>query len=89
MVTLNNNACMVLASIREKDGDIGLCEGRGMTRDRIVSKTNLSPTTVIRALKLLISCGYVNEGIRQISKKTYYITKEGVNKLIELNKKSI
>lgn len=89
MKTLNNNTIKVLIKIRDKENNLGLCQGRGVTKDDIVKRCDLSDSTVNRAIKLLLDKGYIKEGIKNINKKTYYISQEGVDMLRFINKKTI
>lgn len=85
MKTLNNNSIKVLIKIRDKENNLGLCKGRGMTKDDIVKRSELSVSTVNRAIKLLQEKGYINEAIKYINKKTYYISEDGINMLKLIN----
>ena len=89
MKTLNNNSIKVLIKIRDKENNLGLCQGRGITKDDIVKRSEWSVSTVNRAIKLLLEKGYINEAIKHINKKTYYISEDGMNMLRLLNKQSI
>lgn len=89
MKTLNNNSIKVLIKIRDKENNLGLCQGRGMTKDDIVKRSELSVSTVNRAIKLLMEKGYINEAIKNINKKAYYISEDGIKMLKLINKKSI
>ena len=53
---LNNNTYLVLASIRDKDNNLGLCKARGMTKADILKRSELSESTVQRAI--LIAFGF-------------------------------
>ena len=89
MKTLNNNSIKILIKIRDKENNLGLCQGRGMTKDDIVKRSELSVSTVNRAIKLLMEKGYINEAIKNINKKAYYISEDGIKMLKLINKKSI
>lgn len=89
MKTLNNNSIKVLIKIRDKENNLGLCQGRGMTKEDIVKRSKLSVSTVNRAIKLLKEEGYINEAIKNVNKKAYYISEDGINMLKLLNKQSI
>ena len=89
MKTLNNNSIKVLIKIRDKENNLGLCQGRGMTKEDIVKRSELSVSTVNRAIKLLMEKGYINEAIKNINKKAYYISEDGIKMLKLINKKSI
>lgn len=86
MKELNNNSYLVLVSIRDKDNNLGLCKARGMTKYDIVQRSGLSESTVQRAIQVLITCGYIKEAIKQVNKKAYYISEDGVKEVLEANK---
>lgn len=89
MKTLNNNTIKVLIKIRDKENNLGLCQGRGITKEEVLKRCDLSDSTVNRAIKLLLEYGYIKEGIKNINKKTYYITQNGIGMLKSINKKTI
>lgn len=82
MKELNNNTYLVLVSIRDKENNKGLCKARGMSKCDIVTKSGLSESTVDRALKVLLECGYIKEAIKQINKKAYYISQEEMQEVL-------
>jgi predicted transcriptional regulator len=83
----NNNVYIVLQCIRDKENDLGLCEARGMTKELIEQKSKLSSSTVNRALAKLLNMGLIKEALKQVNKKAYYVTPEGVQRVKELYKK--
>lgn len=84
MRILNSNVFIVLTNIRDKDNDTGLHPARGTIKERIIEKSGLSSATVNRALKLLIEEGFIDEGIKKVNKKSYYVTPNGIIKLKEM-----
>ena len=84
MNILNSNDYMILACIRDTENNIGLCEARGMTKIMIKERTELSISTVNRSINKLLEAGFINNAIKEINKKTYYINKIGTNRLLEV-----
>lgn len=89
MITLNNNSIKILINVRDKENNLGLCKGRGITKDILKEKSGLSESTINRAIKLLKDEGYIDDAIKNINKKAYYISKKGIEMLKILNEKSI
>lgn len=87
MAEANNNVYIVLQCIRDKNNDLGLCEARGMTKELIVQRSQLSTSTVNRAIIKLLELGLIKEAIKQVNKKAYYVTPKGVERVKELYKK--
>lgn len=84
MTILNSNSFLVLSAVRNKKENLGLCEARGMTKNMIVERTNLSTSTVNRAVNALLEYELIAEGIKSINTKTYYILPKGVERLKEV-----
>ena len=55
MLNLNSNDLVVLNSIIDKENNLGLCEARGMTKDLLVKKTELSLSTINRSIEKLLA----------------------------------
>lgn len=89
MRIINNNSIKILVRIRDVENNLGLCEGRGMTKEQITTRCEMSTSTINRGIKLLKDNGYIKEGIMSINRKTYYITQQGINLLKAINKRSI
>lgn len=89
MKELNSNHIKVLINIRDKKNDIGLCMGKGMTKDELIKRCGLSASTINRAIRILLQNGYIKEAIKNVNKKSYYISEDGLNMLRLLNKKTI
>lgn len=87
MSILNSNSFLVLSAVRNKQDDLGLCEARGMTKDMIAKKINLSSSTVNRALNALMEYELIAEGVKLVNTKTYYILPKGVERLKEIYSK--
>ena len=87
MAEANNNVYIVLQCIRDKDHDLGLCEARGMTKELISKKSELSISTINRAIPKLLELGLIKEALKQINKKAYYVTPKGIERVKELYKK--
>ena len=83
MLNLNSNDLVVLNSIIDKENNLGLCEARGMTKDLLVKKTELSLSTINRSIEKLLANEYISKGIKQVKKHSFYITQKGYNKLNE------
>lgn len=64
-----------------------MCSCRGMTKDKIMEKTKLSRSTVNNALRILLENEFIEEGVKQVNKKAYYITEKGMKHYCEINKK--
>lgn len=77
MNTLNNNAYKILASMYDKENNLGLVKSRGINKEDIVKKTGFSLSTVTRAIKLLQQHELIEEAIKQVNTKTYYVTQKG------------
>lgn len=86
MVILNSNDFVVLSSIRDKKNNLGLCKARGMTIKTLVEASKLSESTVRRAIKKLLQKEYIDYGIRQINKDSFYVTEKGIKELEDVLK---
>lgn len=86
MKEINNNTYLVLAIMRDKENNLGMCKARGMTKSDLISKSGLSESTVKRAIDILIACGYIKEAVKQVNKKAYYVCEEGIREMQEANK---
>lgn len=86
MVILNSNDFVVLSSIRDKKNNLGLCKARGMTIKTLVEASKLSESTVRRAIKKLLQKEYIDYGIRQINKDSFYVTEKGIKELEDVKK---
>jgi len=89
MKTINNNSIKILVRIRDIENNLGLCEGRGMTKEQITNRCGMSDSTINRGIKLLKENGYIKEGIKNVNKNTYYITEQGINLLKAINKRTV
>ncbi|MBP3931041.1 winged helix-turn-helix domain-containing protein [Romboutsia timonensis] len=83
---LNNNDYIILSSVRDKDNNLGLCKARGMTIDSLVDKSKLSTSTVRRSIKKLLDREFIDYGVRQINKNTFYVTEKGLMELKSVSK---
>lgn len=86
MVVLNSNDFVVLSSIRDKKNNLGLCKARGMTVKTLVETSKLSESTVRRAIKKLLQREYIDYGIKQINKDSFYVTEKGIKELEDVLK---
>lgn len=92
MVILNSNDFVVLSSIRDKKNNLGLCKARGTTIKTLIEVTKLSDSTVRRSIKKLLQKEYIDYGIRQVNKDSFYVTEKGIKeledvlKVVKLNK---
>ena len=84
MCNLNNNDYKILSSIVDKDKNRGLTMGRGSTIKHIIERTGFSDVKIRNTIKALLKKGYIMEAVKKEKAKTYCITKEGVQKLQEL-----
>lgn len=87
MENLNTNCMMVLVSIVDRDNNLGLTKGRGTNKEKILEKSKLSLSTVNRSLKLLMKEELIDEALKQVNKKAYYVTEKGKDKLKEIKGK--
>ena len=88
-ILLNSNDYKVLICIVDKEKNIGLSQARATTKEIICNSSKLSLSTVNRAISKLLEEELIAEGIKNISKKTYYITKKGIERLREIKKSSL
>lgn len=88
-ILLNSNDYKVLICIVDKEKNIGLSQARATTKKIICNSSKLSLSTVNRAISKLLEEELIAEGIKNISKKTYYITKKGIERLKEIKKSSL
>lgn len=86
MVVLNSNDFVVLSSIRDKKNNLGLCKARGMTVKTLVETSKLSESTVRRSIKKLLQREYIDYGIKQINKDSFYVTEKGIKELEDVLK---
>lgn len=80
------NDYKILQSIISKDGK-GLSRLRGVTLKEMSESTGLSLSKVKQSKDLLISNGYIAEGVTKVRAKTYYITNDGINELKDVKRK--
>lgn len=85
MKEINSNTYVVLASMRDKENNLGMCKARGITKGDILKRTGLCESTINRAIDLLIACGFIKEAIKQVNKKAYYISEEGMEEIKQSN----
>lgn len=83
---LNSNDYVVLSSVRQpnRGKGFGECEAKGVTKDMLVEKSNLSKSTVHRAVQKLLKAGLIKEAIKQVNKKAYYLSAKGIERLREI-----
>ena len=80
---LNTTALKILVSIVDNKKNIGLVHIKGATRQDIIEKSKISPSTVGRSLKTLIDNKLVEEGVKKSAigergyQKTYIVTEIG------------
>lgn len=86
MVVLNSNDFVVLSSIRDKKNNLGLCKARGTTVKTLVETSKLSESTVRRSIKKLLQREYIDYGIKQINKDSFYVTEKGIKELEDVLK---
>lgn len=98
-INLTENDIRVMGYIFNKETGIGLSKAKGITIDEIKVRTdevsNLKDITTIsiskirNAINKLIECGYVDLAVKRGLKKSYHITTEGFNYIIEIKKSVI
>lgn len=86
MIILNSNDFKILACIVDKENDFGLCEARGTTKDMLKERSGLSMSTVNRSVKKLLQEELIAEGIKQIKKHSFYLTKKGKERMEDVFK---
>ena len=86
MAILNSNDYVILYSIRDSKNNLGLCEGRGMSKKVIAERSKLSLSTVTRSVAKLLESGFISEAIKQVNTNAYYINEKGKARLSEVYK---
>lgn len=86
MKSLNTNDFIILSSIRDSKNNFGMCKARGSTVKMIIEKSKLSESTVRRSLKKLLDKGFVDYGIKQINKDSFYVTELGIKEISDVKK---
>ena len=70
----------------DKDTKQGMSKAKGVTVESIAIKTKLSESKVRKSIKELQGVGFVDEAIKIVSRKCYYITELGVKELLDISK---
>lgn len=86
MIILNSNDFVVLSSVRDKKNNLGLCKARGMTVKLLMEASKLSESTVRRSIKKLLAKGFIDYGVRQVNKDSFYVTELGIKELEEVKR---
>lgn len=86
MIILNSNDFKILACVVDKEKDFGLCEARGTTKEMLKERSGLSMSTVNRSVKKLLQEELIAEGIKQIKKHSFYLTKKGKERMEDVFK---
>lgn len=86
MIILNTNDFIILSLIRDKKNNLGMCKARGITIKTLIENSKLSESTVRRSLKKLLEKGFVDYGLKQINKDSFYVTEEGIKEIQSIRK---
>lgn len=89
MYEFNNNDITILRSVINKSENRGTCRAKGSTIVQIAEKSELSTSKVQKSIRKLKAKGWVDEGVRIINTKTYYITESGIKELADLSRSVI
>ena len=80
----NLNDIKIFLNISNKDKTVGFNKFKGSTISDIVERTELSYVKVSQVIKRLIKLGYIEEGLKKVRSKTFYINDIGIKKLAEM-----
>lgn len=80
-MAISKNDYLVLAALYNDDCNTEL---KSYTINKLQLITQLSTSKIRKTIKIFLDTGYIDEGCLQRTAKTYYITKDGINKIIEL-----
>lgn len=86
MPSLNSNDYKILESIVDKEKNRGLSRGRGSTLQQLVEKTGFSDVKVRNTIKVLLEMGLIEEGVKKVRARTFYISEKGIEELKDLRK---
>lgn len=88
-VKLNFNDVKILTSIFDKKDMTGFTKSKGTTVAELHEKTNFSLSKIRKTLNKFKSMGWIAEGLKDVSVKTYYVTSVGFEGLNELTNTDI
>ncbi len=83
---LNSNDYRILESIIDNEKNRGLSRGRGSTIVQIIEKTGFSVVKIRSTIKVLLEMGLILDGVKKVKANAYYLTKEGLQELVDLRK---
>jgi len=83
---LNSNDYRILESIIDNEKNRGLSRGRGSTIVQIIDKTGFSVVKIRGTIKVLLEMGLILDGVKKVKANAYYLTKEGLQELVDLRK---
>jgi len=83
---LNSNDYRILESIIDNEKNRGLSRGRGSTIVQIIEKTGFSVVKIRGTIKVLLEMGLILDGVKKVKANAYYLTKEGLQELVDLRK---
>jgi len=83
---LNSNDYRILESIIDNEKNRGLSRGRGSTIVQIIEKTGFSVVKIRSTIKVLLEMGLILDGVKKVKANAYYLTKEGLQELVDLKK---
>ena len=86
MCNFNSNDISILRSIMDKTEKRGISKAKGTTIPQIVEKTNLSVSKVRGSIKRLKEEGWIDDAIKVVNHKSYYVTKKGIEELKNLSR---
>lgn len=86
MLDLTRGDIEIFRSIVDKKSEIGTCKIKAVTIDDLAERSGFSKPKVRATLKKLIQLGWVEEGIKIVNKKSYYVTAFGVAEVAKISK---
>jgi Cdc6-like AAA superfamily ATPase len=99
IINLTENDIRIMSCMFDKTTGIGLSKAKGITVDEIKPRvdemceklqiSSISTSKVRDAITKLTECKYVDLGIKRGKKKSYHVTTEGFNYILEIKKNVI
>lgn len=90
-INLTENDIMIMSFMYNVETGVGLSKAKGVTIDDISVKANsiMSTSKVRDGLKKLLSCNFVEYGIKKGKRKTYVVTSNGVEFIKNIKQSNI
>lgn len=86
---INTNDILILKAIIDKEDNRGLSKAKGSTISQIQSRCELSDAKIRRTLRKFKKEGWIDEGVKVLNSKRYYVTEKGLKELMELRKTNV